>query len=285
MRERAEEFIELADWAATHVEPVKITKLRSAPKKKRAELVEEALRSIAYHSNLRDPRLAQEDLLTVIERLPALDKETVPYVIGQLSRHPYLDDEILEALRSSPVLQKVEHSIRNKTPEGEVLDTTANVSAAANVHVHIARAHLAPTGWEPLVSDQLQDAPAHVDAIDKSVVFNFEHFSTAPIEEVLSTIKHYTAHALVGQEHGHNAHWEFEARLLGLTDLTPCADSTAAPAPEDATVLRAVEVFDAMETEVIDTLKFQFAKKHKEYFDRTGMTLSDLFKLAQAGDL
>ena len=58
---------------------------------------------------------------------------------------------------------------------------------------------------------------------DKSIILNAHHIDIHPYAEVVNTIKHEVAHAIVGPGHGHNETWADKAREIGCDNTLPCS--------------------------------------------------------------
>ena len=58
---------------------------------------------------------------------------------------------------------------------------------------------------------------------DKSIILNAFHIDIHPYDEVICTIKHEIAHALVGPGNAHNSIWEAKAREIGCDNTLPCS--------------------------------------------------------------
>lgn len=58
---------------------------------------------------------------------------------------------------------------------------------------------------------------------DKSIILNAAHIDIHPYDEVVNTIKHEVAHAIVGPGHGHDSIWEAKAREVGCDNTLPCS--------------------------------------------------------------
>ncbi len=58
---------------------------------------------------------------------------------------------------------------------------------------------------------------------DKCIILNAHHVDTHGELEVINTIKHEIAHALIGPFEGHGKLWEAKAKELGCDSIAPCA--------------------------------------------------------------
>lgn len=58
---------------------------------------------------------------------------------------------------------------------------------------------------------------------DKVIILNGFHIDIHPDLEIIDTIKHEVAHAIVGPRHGHDEVWAAKASELGCTNTLPCS--------------------------------------------------------------
>ena len=58
---------------------------------------------------------------------------------------------------------------------------------------------------------------------DKAIVLNAHHIDIHPDAEVINTILHEVAHAIVGPGYGHNDVWATKAREIGCDNTNPCS--------------------------------------------------------------
>lgn len=58
---------------------------------------------------------------------------------------------------------------------------------------------------------------------DKCIILNAHHVDIHPDAEVICTIKHEVAHAIVGPGNGHNEVWATKAREIGCDNTLPCS--------------------------------------------------------------
>lgn len=98
---------------------------------------------------------------------------------------------------------------------------------------------------------------------DKSIILNAFHIDIHPYDEVVCTIKHEVAHAIVGPGHGHNETWADKAREIGCDNTLPCSHLDLPEYVIDAirsgaTVEMTVE--EKVITNVIRTPKFQVTR-------------------------
>lgn len=69
---------------------------------------------------------------------------------------------------------------------------------------------------------------------DKCIMLNAHHIDLHPDKDVINTIQHEIAHALVGPNHGHNSVWAEKAKELGCYNTLPCSTLTLPPHVIDA---------------------------------------------------
>lgn len=67
------------------------------------------------------------------------------------------------------------------------------------------------------------------DHARKTIVMNAHHVDSHPDPEIIDTIGHEVAHAIVGPSHGHDDVWKEKARMLGANPL-PCSFLSLDPA-------------------------------------------------------
>src|SRR5262245_30476516 len=58
---------------------------------------------------------------------------------------------------------------------------------------------------------------------DMCIIINAHHVDIHPDAEVVDTIKHEVAHAIVGPGQAHNEVWAAKAREIGCTNTLPCS--------------------------------------------------------------
>ena len=69
---------------------------------------------------------------------------------------------------------------------------------------------------------------------DKTIMLNTHHVDIHPEKEVICTILHEIAHALVGPGYGHGPVWESKAREIGCDNTLPCSHLDLPPHVIDA---------------------------------------------------
>lgn len=90
---------------------------------------------------------------------------------------------------------------------------------------------------------------------DKCIILNAHHIDIHPDLEIVDTIKHEVAHALVGSEHGHDVVWANKARELGCSNTLPCSHLSLSPDIIDA-IRSGADVKIDFETDVIRRPKY-----------------------------
>ncbi len=98
---------------------------------------------------------------------------------------------------------------------------------------------------------------------DKSIILNAHHIDMHPRAEILNTILHEVAHAIVGPGYGHSETWAEKAREIGCDNTLPCShlslpDHIIDAIRSGATVEMTVE--EKVITNVIRTPKFQVTR-------------------------
>src|SRR5512145_229105 len=59
---------------------------------------------------------------------------------------------------------------------------------------------------------------------DKCIILSSHHIDIHPEPDVVNTIRHEIAHALVGVGHGHDEVWAARAREVGCDNTLPCSN-------------------------------------------------------------
>lgn len=96
---------------------------------------------------------------------------------------------------------------------------------------------------------------------DKCIIINAHHVDIHPDAEIINTIKHEVAHAIVGSRHGHDAIWANKAKEIGCDNTLPCSHLSLPEHVIDAIRSGAtIEVTVEEETHVIRRPKFQVTR-------------------------
>ena len=90
---------------------------------------------------------------------------------------------------------------------------------------------------------------------DKCIILNALHIDSHPDVEIINTIRHEVAHALVGPGFGHGDVWKEKAKELGCDNTQPCASFGFNEAAIDA-IRSGADVEVSFEEEVIRTPKY-----------------------------
>ena len=69
---------------------------------------------------------------------------------------------------------------------------------------------------------------------DKCIILSAHHIDIHPDPDVINTIRHEIAHALVGPYHGHDEVWVAKAREVGCDNTLPCSNLSLSPEVIDA---------------------------------------------------
>jgi hypothetical protein len=69
---------------------------------------------------------------------------------------------------------------------------------------------------------------------DKCIILSAHHVDIHPDPDVINTIHHEVAHAVVGPFHGHDAVWAAKAREVGCDNTLPCSNLSLSPDIIDA---------------------------------------------------
>jgi len=94
---------------------------------------------------------------------------------------------------------------------------------------------------------------------DKCIILNAHHIDIHPEPDIIDTIRHELAHALVGPFHGHNEVWKAKAKEVGCTQFSAC--STLSMTPEIIDAIRSgAEVKVEFEEEIIRRPKYQITR-------------------------
>jgi len=94
---------------------------------------------------------------------------------------------------------------------------------------------------------------------DKSIILSAHHIDIHPTPDVMNTILHEVAHALVGPGHAHNEVWEAKAREVGCDNTLPCSNLSLSPAIIDA-IRSGADVEVTFDEHVIRTPKYNVTR-------------------------
>lgn len=90
---------------------------------------------------------------------------------------------------------------------------------------------------------------------DKCIILSAHHIDIHPTPDVVNTIKHEVAHAIVGPGNGHNEIWAKKAREVGCDNTQPCSNLSLSPDIIDA-IRSGATVEVTFDEEVIRTPKY-----------------------------
>lgn len=125
----------------------------------------------------------------------------------------------------------------------------------------LIKAGLADWGVRLSVQDKDKSYLGLCSYKDKVIILNGFHVDIHPDLEIIDTIKHEVAHAVVGSGHGHDEVWATKAKELGCTNTLPCSHLGLPDAVIDA--IRSgqmVEMTVEEETHVIRTPKYKITR-------------------------
>jgi len=99
---------------------------------------------------------------------------------------------------------------------------------------------------------------------DKCIMLNAHHIGIHPTEDVINTILHEVAHAIVGTIHQHDEVWAAKAKEIGCTNTLPCSHLSLSPAIIDAIRLgQSVKITFEEEHHVIRRPKYEITLQDK----------------------
>lgn len=90
------------------------------------------------------------------------------------------------------------------------------------------------TDWSIRLSNQEHGFLGMCLHRDKCIILNNHHLDIHPELEIINTIRHEIAHALVGTNHGHNEIWTAKAKEVGCTSVAACSHLSLSPNLIDA---------------------------------------------------
>lgn len=112
--------------------------------------------------------------------------------------------------------------------------------------------------WHVRLSSDIRGPLGLCSYKDKCIILNGLHIDSHPDVEVINTIRHEVAHALM-PGHGHDATWAAKARELGCDNVSPCASYGFSPEVIDA-IRSGADVQVTFEEQVIRTPKYTITR-------------------------
>lgn len=94
---------------------------------------------------------------------------------------------------------------------------------------------------------------------DKCIILSAHHIDIHPDPDIINTIRHEIAHALVGAGHAHDEVWSAKAREVGCDNTLPCSNLSLNPEVIDA-IRSGATVEVTFEEHVIRTPKFNITR-------------------------
>ena len=94
---------------------------------------------------------------------------------------------------------------------------------------------------------------------DKCIILSAHHIDIHPTPDVVNTILHEVAHALVGPGHAHNDIWASKAKEIGCDNTLPCSNLALSPDVIDA-IRSGADVEVTFEEHVIRTPKYNITR-------------------------
>jgi hypothetical protein len=94
---------------------------------------------------------------------------------------------------------------------------------------------------------------------DKCIIINAHHIDIHSDPDLMNTIRHEVAHAIVGPTHGHNEVWASKAKEIGCDNTAPCSNLMLSPDVIDA-IRSGADVQVTYETEVIRRPKYEITR-------------------------
>ena len=111
---------------------------------------------------------------------------------------------------------------------------------------------------------------------DKAIILNAHHIDTHPNAEVINTIRHEVAHALVGPNHGHDTIWQAKAREVGCDHVSTQCGMALNPLIIEA-IRSGADVEVTVEEQVIRTPKYKVTRLQDKcpYCGKVAVTKSE----------
>ena len=94
---------------------------------------------------------------------------------------------------------------------------------------------------------------------DKCIILSAHHVDIHPTPDLINTIRHEVAHALVGPGHGHDNVWSDKAKEIGCDNTLPCSNLTLSPQIIDA-IRSGADVEVTFDEHVIRTPKYNITR-------------------------
>ena len=118
---------------------------------------------------------------------------------------------------------------------------------------------------------------------DKCIILSAHHVDIHPDPDVINTIKHEVAHAIVGAGHGHDEVWASKAREVGCDNTMPCSNLSLSPDIIDA-IRSGASVEVTFDEQVIRTPKYNITRLQDKcpYCGKVAVTASE--KVVNSGD-
>lgn len=118
---------------------------------------------------------------------------------------------------------------------------------------------------------------------DKCIILSAHHIDIHPTLDVINTIRHEVAHALVGPGHAHDSVWAAKAREIGCDNTMPCSNLSLSPDIIDA-IRSGADVVVTFEEHVIRTPKYEVTRLQDkcEYCGKVAVVKSE--KLVEIED-
>ena len=113
---------------------------------------------------------------------------------------------------------------------------------------------------------------------DKCIILSAHHIDIHPSEEVINTIRHEMAHALVGSGNGHNEVWQSKAKEVGCSNTAPCSNLSLSPEIIEA-IRSGATVEITFDEETIRRPKYQITRLQDkcEHCGKVAKVKSELF--------